>query len=68
MRHWYQSHTHTLMNARCSQWLFFFPSFAALFSPSKRRQMEQNAADNTPRRPILGSRRTPDGKDEEDGR
>ena len=41
-------------------------SFAALFSPAKRRQMEK-ALDGTPRRPILGPRQTPDGVDEEDG-
>lgn len=44
------------------------PSFAALFSPAKRRQLEQNLSDSTPRRPIL-SRRSPavGGTDEEDG-
>ena len=63
MGQWDSSHAITIMNAR----LFSLHSFAALFSPSKRRQMEQNAADNTPRRAILGSRRTPDGKDDEDG-
>ncbi len=45
-------------------------SFAAVFSPSKRRQLEQNFAESTPRRPIL-SRRSPAtaamGTDEEDG-
>ena len=44
-------------------------SFAAVFSPAKRRQLEQNFAELTPRRPIL-SRRSPavgGGVDEEDG-
>lgn len=41
-----------------------------MFSPAKRRQLEQNFADSTPRRPILSRHsRTPGmgGVDEEDG-
>ena len=41
-------------------------SFAALFSPAKRRQLEK-VLDGTPRRPLLGARKTPDRDDEEDG-
>ena len=40
-------------------------SFTAVFSPSKRRQLEQNLVDSTPRRSILP--RWSPGADEEDG-
>ena len=39
-------------------------SFAALFSPAKRRQLEKTL-DGTPRRPILGAGKSSD--DEQDG-
>lgn len=47
-----------------SRWFDFF---AAVFSPAKRRQMQQNFSDNTPRQPILGAQHSPEGEDEEEG-
>ena len=45
--------------------MVYLYSFAALFSPAKRRQLEK--VHGNPRRPIFGaSRNTPDD-DEEDG-
>ena len=43
-------------------------SFTALFSPSKRRQLEHDLADSTPRRPIFGAHAAPaDDASAEDG-
>lgn len=42
-------------------------SFAALFSPAKRRQLEHNLLESTPRRPYLSRRSPAVGTDEEDG-
>ena len=41
-------------------------SFAALFSPAKRRQLEK-VLDGTPRKPILGAGKTSDIDEEQDG-
>ena len=61
--HFFADNAHFIMH------IYLSCSFAAVFSPAKRRQLEQNFAELTPRRPIL-SRRSPavgGGVDEEDG-
>ena len=71
LKHVYNFKEGIMISYQLLQCLFYFSvssssSFAALFSPAKRRQLEQNLSDSTPRRPIL-SRRAPGGVDEEDG-